>query len=103
MNLLKYAAYGIFALGGLTVAFAIDQGEWVFIAGALWSAILGLALLAADRALVYLREIRDALVVGKDAPEETRAVVPAVATATAAPTKSVSEIKSDLDRMKKSL
>lgn len=97
MTYLKYAAYGVFALGALNLFLIFDSGDLFLIGGVIWAVIAGLALMGASEALGYLRQIRDALV---SAPQVEAVASSEVAPQPAAATRSAEEITADIARLK---
>lgn len=80
MIALKYTAYVLFAIAILVAVVALANEAVMLLGGTIWAGMMGMLLLAADRALTYLREIRDQL---------AKAQGPAaVETATSAPPRS---------------
>lgn len=61
MELIKWTAYGCFAISGIVVVAAISEEEPLILSGALVMALVGVAFLAADRCLELLTDIRNRL------------------------------------------
>lgn len=71
MIAVKYTAIALFALAAINAAGALVAEAPLLLAGTLWAGIMGVVLLAMDRALDYLRDIRDSLAIGAVGSEET--------------------------------
>jgi hypothetical protein len=103
MDALRWAAYGAFGLAGLALAlFAFDGFFAPFLGVAASLGVSGLLLLALDKGLRLLADIRDAIV--RQGPViEPISDVQADGFATDAPVKTVAELSGDLDRLKAKL
>ncbi|MGY3437377.1 MULTISPECIES: hypothetical protein [unclassified Marinovum] len=97
MTALRYSAYGAFALAVLVAMGAAVSEAVLLLGGSVSAGLIGLLLLAADRALTYLREIRDHLVGGTIVEE----AMPASETPDPEmPVQSLQEIDQDIRRLR---
>lgn len=95
---IKIASWGSFALAALGFVLFVNEGFVPFLAASIACAISGVLLLAIDRVLVLLAEIRDALrgpANNQEAVFEPRTDI--------APPRSAAEIAQDLDRVRNRL
>ena len=95
---IKLASWGSFALAALGFVLFVNEGFVPFLAASVACALSGVLLLAIDRALVLLAEIRDALC----APTNSQEAIFEPKTDEASPRSAV-EIGDDLERMRKRL
>lgn len=96
MYSLRLFSWALFAVAGLCLVTALATEELIFIPASVSSLATGLMFLAADKALLILGEIRDA-VSGHSKPLEHSEAVNQVPTK---PARSIEEISSDLKAMK---
>lgn len=75
MIVVKYTAIALFTLAAINAAGALVAEAPLLLAGSLWAGIMGVVLLAADRALGYLRDIRDSLAIGNGDIDVTAAEI----------------------------
>lgn len=61
MTALRYTAYAMFAIAILVAVIALANEAAMLLGGTIWAGLMGMFMLAADRALNYLKEIRDQL------------------------------------------
>ena len=61
MIAVKYTAVALFTLAAINAAGALVAEAPMLLAGTLWAGVMGAVLLAMDRVLDYLRDIRDNL------------------------------------------
>ncbi|MBN2631594.1 MAG: hypothetical protein JXR75_13770 [Rhodobacteraceae bacterium] len=98
MVALRVAAWVAFGFSAVAFILLVNDGFLPFLGAALGLALMGALLLAADRVLVVLIEIRDALrgvdSAASGSPAET-------AQAKKLEPRSMAEIAGDLDRMKR--
>lgn len=93
MKALRYAAYGAFGCSALSLVLFLTEWFVPFLGAAISLTVFGALLLAADRALGLLTEIRNALCHTSDVlPEPVQAEI-------AAPTRSAAEIAADIRKM----
>jgi hypothetical protein len=104
MEIIKIIAYVCFGLAGLFVILAIAGEELVLIAASISVALMGVLLLALDKIISTLVEIRDAVVgSGVETTEVTVQSTSVDEAEAAKPTRSVQEISADLERLKSKL
>lgn len=75
MTALRYTAYAMFAIAILVAVIALANEAAMLLSGTIWAGLMGMFMLAADRALTYLKEIRDQL--AKMPPQAVEQVTPA--------------------------
>lgn len=95
--LLRGAAWVAFALSAFALFMAFSQNYLLFFSAAAQAGFVGIILLAADRALTMLTQIRDALAPQYATQMEQEAPQPATPSA---PPRSVAELAADLERLK---
>jgi predicted RecB family endonuclease len=104
MQIIKIIAYVCFGLAGLFVISAIAGEELALIAVSISVAVMGVLLLALDKIISTLVEIRDAVVGSEIEATEVMVQSASVDEAEAAkPARSIQEISADLERLKSKL
>lgn len=99
MQAVKWTAYVCFGTSGLTVILAMASEAPIFIGAALSVALLGMGFLAADRALLILTDIRNALVPALELQAQTVSV-PAHPGETIPSVRTAAEISADIAAIK---
>lgn len=95
MVALRVAGWSAFGFSGIALVLLINDGFTPYLGAALSLILGGVLLLAADRALQLLADIRDALVKSGTSPVEDNAE-----TKILAEPRSAAEITQDIDRLK---
>ena len=104
MQIIKIIAYVCFGLAGLFVISAIAMGEFAPVAVSISVAVMGVLLLALDKIISTLVEIRDAVVGSGIETTEVMVQPTSVDDAMEAkPARSIQEISADLERLKSKL
>jgi hypothetical protein len=104
MQIIKIIAYVCFGLAGLFVLLALAGEEFALIAVSISVAVMGVLLLALDKIISTLVEIRDAVVGSGIEATEVMVQPTSVDEAIAAkPARSIQEISADLERLKSKL
>lgn len=103
-RLLIIIAYACFGLAGLFVILAIAGEEFALVGVSISAAVMGVLLLALDKIISTLVEIRDAVVGSEIEATEMMVQSASVAgTEAAKPTRSIQEISAGLERLKSKL
>ena len=104
MLILRIISYTCFGLAGLGIIFALGEGEIMLMSLSVSTAIAGVLMLALDRIVTTLTEIRDTIIGygHAEGPADTSTVQPADTNEVnkSAPTKNLEELTADIDRMK---
>lgn len=104
MLILRIISYTCFGLAGLGIIFALGEGEIMLMSLSVSTAIAGVLMLALDKIVTTLTEIRDTIICSRQAegPADTSTVQPADTNEVnkSTPTKSLEELTADIDRMK---
>jgi hypothetical protein len=107
MLILRIISYTCFGLAGLGTIFALGEGEIMLMSLSVSTAIAGVLMLALDKIVTTLTEIRDTIVgptqvegstdTSIDLPTENHEITKST------PAKSLEEISADIERMKSNL
>lgn len=109
MKILNWIAYACWALAAIMLFFLLqihDASAFAFLFGLSGSlAVSGVLFFAFSKVIFLLTDIRDALANGASSTSEPEAKItePQEYTAPKAPTRSLEELSSDIEQMKKNL
>ena len=100
MQIIKLFSYTCFGLAGLGVLIGLGNEELAFLALAVSLVVAGILLMALDKIITLLVEIRDAAVGVGVQPFQSTIVTPNTAnTETSIPEKTMEELSTDLKRL----